>query len=230
MELDELKGMWLSNDAKLEKRITLNEQGIELIKLQKVKSKLTPLYRQRVIESIFHSVAIVLLVGFLCKNISQFPYAASAVMLLAFYITTLWNALKQINIIKTLDYSKDLATIQSSLVILQTHVLNYAKLTVLFIPTFLAYPVILTKVIRDFNIKALSAFDIIKQSNGNWWTAELVVFVVLIPLGLWFYKEVSYKNVDKKWVNDYIRKSSGTRVTKALEFLKELQSLKHENI
>jgi hypothetical protein len=230
MELDELKRMWLSNDAKLEKSINLNEQGIERIKTQKVASKLTPLYRQRVIECIFHSVAIVLLVGFLYKNILQFPYAASAVILLVFYITTLLSALKQINIIKTLDYSKDLATIQSSLVILQTHILNYAKLTVLFIPTFLAYPVILTKVIRDFNIKALSAFDIIKQSNGNWWRVELIVFIVLIPLGLWFYKEVSYKNVGKRWVKNFIQKSSGTRVTKALIFLKELQSLKDEII
>ena len=58
----------------------------------------------------------------------------------------------------------------------------------------------------------------------------MVVFVVLIPLGLWFYREVSYKNIDKKWVKDFIRKSSGTRVTKALEFLTELQSLKNDVI
>ena len=230
MELDELKALWLSNDAKLDKSLQLNEQSIELIQTQKVASKLAPLYRQRVIECIFHLMAIVLLIGFLFKSISQFPYAASAVMLLAFYITTLWNALRQIKLIRTLDFSKDLATIQSSLVMLQTHVLNYAKLTVLFIPTFLAYPVVLTKVIRDFKIKALSAFDIITQSNGNWWRMELIVFIVLLPLGLWFYMEVSYKNVDKKWVRDFIRKSSGKRVTKALEFLKELQSLKHEKI
>jgi hypothetical protein len=228
MELDELKMMWRSNDAKLERSINLSEQSMELIKTQKVVSKLTPLYRQRVVECIFHSLAVVLLIGFLGKNISQFPYALSAIVLLAFYSVTLLNAAKQINIIKTMDYSKDLATIQSALVMLQTHILNYTKLTVLFIPTFLAYPVILTKVIRDFNIRALAGFDIIKQSNGNWWSVELMVFIVLIPLGLWFYKEVSYKNVDKRWVSNFIRQSSGKRIAKALEFLKELQSLKHE--
>lgn len=227
MELDELKAAWLSNDAKLEKRLSLNEQSIKLLQTQKVASKLAPLCRQRVVESIFHSVAIVLLVGFLSKNIFQFPYAVSAILLLAFYTTTLLNALKQIDIIKRLDYSKDLATIQSSLIVLQTHILNYAKLTVLFIPTFLAYPVILTKVIKDFNIKALAGFDIITQSNGNWWSAQLVAFIILIPLGVWFYREVSYKNFQKKWVKNFIQKSSGTGVTKALEFLKELQDLKH---
>ena len=228
MELDELKTMWLSNDAKLEKNLKLNEQNIELIQTQKVASKLASLYRQRVIECIFHSIAIILLLGFLLKNISQFPYAISAIALLAFYLTTFINAFKQINLIKNMDFNKDLATMQSSLVLLQTHIINYAKLAVLFISTFLAYPTILTKVIKDFDIKAFADFDIIAKSNGNWWTAQIVAFIILIPLGIWFYKEVTYKNMDKKWVKDFIQKSSGTKVTKALEFLKELQSLKHD--
>ena len=93
-----------------------------------------------------------------------------------------------------MDFNNDVATIQSSLVILQTHILNYAKLAILFIPTFLAYPTILTKVIKDFDIKAMADFDIIAKSNGSWWTLQLVAFVILIPLGIWFYKEISYKN------------------------------------
>ena len=129
-----------------------------------------------------------------------------------------------------MDFNKDLATIQSSLVILQTHIINYAKLAILFIPTFLAYPTILTKVIKDFDIKALADFDIIAKSNGSWWTLEVVALIILVPLGIWFYNEVTYKNMDKKWVRDFIQRSSGTRVTKALEFLKELQDLKHEII
>jgi hypothetical protein len=230
MELDELKTMWQSNDVKLEKSLKLNEQTVELIQTQKVASKLTPLYRQRAIECIFHSIVIVLLIAFLFKNITQFPYTISAIALLAFYTTTFINALKQITLIKNMDFNKDLATMQSSLIMLQTHIINYAKLAILFIPTFLTYPSIISKVIKDFNIKALADFDIIAKSNGSWWTAQMVAFIILIPLGIWFYKTVTYKNMDKKWVKNFIQKSSGTRVTKALEFLKELQSLKKGDI
>ncbi|MGF7042667.1 hypothetical protein [Mucilaginibacter lappiensis] len=230
MELDELKETWLSNDIKLEQSLKLNEESVALIQVKKVASKLAPLYRQRVIECIFHSIAIILLIGFLFKNISEFPYAMSAIALSVFYLTTLKNAIKQINLIRDMDFSKDLATMQSSLVMLQTHIINYAKLSVLFIPTFLAYPTILTKVIKDFDIKALAEFDIIAKSNGSWWTLEMVALIILVPLGIWFYNEVTYKNMDKKWVRDFIQRSSGTRVTKALEFLKELQDLKHEII
>lgn len=226
MELDELKTFWQSNDEKLDKGLQINEKQIELLKAQKVASKLAPLYRQRVIECVFHSMAIVLLLGFIVTNVSQLPYAVSAMALLAFYVTTFINAMKQINLIKRMDFNEDLATMQSSLVKLQTHIVNYARLAVLFIPTFLTYPLILTKVIKDYDSKAFADFDIIEKSNGSWWTLELVALFILVPLGLWFYKEVSYKNMDKPWVKNFIQKSSGTRVTKALEFLKELQSLK----
>jgi hypothetical protein len=226
MELDDLKTMWQSNDVKLEKSLKLNEQTVELIQTQKLVSKLAPLYRQRLVECILHSVAILLLLLFLYKNISELPYAVSAIALLIFYATTFINALKQIRLIKKMDFNTDLATTQSSLMILQTHAISYAKMAVLFIPTFLAYPTILTKVIKDLNITALAEFDIITKSNGSWWMAQMVTFIVLIPLGIWFYRQVTYKNMDKTWVKNFIQKSSGKRVTKALMFLKELQGLR----
>lgn len=112
------------------------------------------------------------------------PYALSAIFLLAFYTTTLINSLKQISLIKHMDFDKDLATMQSSLVMLQTHFVNYVKMIILFIPSFLAYPAIITKVIKDYDIKFLADFDIIAKSNGNWWTLQFWMFIVLIPLGV----------------------------------------------
>lgn len=226
MELDELKTLWQSNGQKLEKVLKLNEQQIEQIQKQKVSSNLTPLFRQRVIECVFHIAAIVLLSGFLFKNFNETPYALSAFALLVFYAATLINALKQIGIIKSMDFNDDLATMQSSLVMLQTHIVNYARMAILFIPTFLAYPTIITKIIKDYDIKFMSDFDIIAKSDGNWWILQFWMFIILIPLGVWFYNEVNYKNIDKAWVRNFIQKSSGKRVSKALEFLKELQDSK----
>lgn len=221
-----MKSLWQTNDEKLEKNLRLNEQHIELIQTQKVASKLAPLYRKRLIECVFHVAAILLLIAFVITNRNETPYALSGLALLAFYTTTLVNAIQQINLIKNMDFNKDLATMQSSLVLLQTHIINYAKLAVLFIPSFLAYPVVISKVVKDYKIEFFSDFDIIQKSNGNWWTMMVVVSAVLIPLGIWFYREVSYRNIDKPYVKRFIEKSSGKRVSKALEFLKELQDLK----
>ncbi|MEP7376407.1 MAG: hypothetical protein ABI675_23620 [Chitinophagaceae bacterium] len=227
MELSEVKSVWQSYDSKLEKTLKLNLHFLELIQSQKIKSKLAPVFWQRVVEITFHVMAIILLLGFLYNNLSQFPYAASALVLLAFYTIASLNCLKQISIIKGMDYSNDIVTIQSSLLMLQTNILNYARLAVLCIPTFLAYPAVVSKAIKDLDLRFFADFDIITQSNGSWWTAQLVSSIVLIPLCIWFYRQVTYKNVDKKWVKDFIQKSSGTRVRKAIESIKELESLKH---
>lgn len=230
MELDDIKTVWQSNTEKLEKSIKFNEEHMEHIQSQKVVSKLTPLYRKRLIECVFHFTAILLLLVFIFHNLHEWPFALSGIALLAFYCTTLVNAIKQINLIRNMDFNEDLATMQSKLVMLQTHIINYAKLAVLFIPTFLAYPVVITKVIKDYNIKFFADFDIIAKSNGSWWTMMVVVSVVLIPVGIWFYNEVSYKNIHKPFVKRFIEKSSGARVSKALAFLKELQDSKNGNI
>jgi len=42
-----------------------------------------------------------------------------------------------------------------------------------------------------------------------------------------FYKYVSYKNIHIDWVNKTIQKTSGARIAKAIEFVKELDTLKN---
>ena len=230
MELNEIRSIWQAYDSKLEKTLKLNQHCLEIIQSHNVKSKLAPLFWHRIIELTLHTIALFLLVGFLYMNFFEFRYAASAVLLIAFYMVAIVNCLKQINIIRQMDYSNDIVSIQSSLVMLQTNIINHARLAVLCIPTFLAYPVVVSKAIADFNIKTFGDFDIIAQSHGSWWTAQLAASIVLIPLCIWFYREVSYKNIHKEWVKNTIEKYAGTRVKKAMQFIKELESLKHDVI
>jgi hypothetical protein len=147
------------------------------------------------------------------------PYAASAFGLLLMYGVLTFSAMKQIKLLTAIDYGQDLATIQRTLVLLQTHIVNYSRLSVLFIPAFLAYPTIITEVIKDYDITIWSNFDIIRQSNGAWWSVQIISILVLAPLGIWFYRQISFKNIDKRWVRQYIAKMTSKRITKALELL-----------
>tara|TARA_R110002020_G_scaffold173061_2_gene363719 strand:+ start:1660 stop:2343 length:684 start_codon:yes stop_codon:yes gene_type:complete len=226
MELNEMKEAWRNNDLKLEKGLQLNERCMEVLLTNKVTSNLGPLYWHRLIEVLLHLICIGLLLVFMVQNRYQFPYAASALALLLMYAVLTYSALKQLKLLLTIDYSKDLATVQKTLVLLQTHIVNYSRLSVLFIPAFLAYPTVITEVIKDYDITLWAHFDIIRQSNGAWWTVQLLSLLVLVPLGIWFYGQVSFKHMDKKWVRDYISKMTGVRISKALEFLREVEDLR----
>jgi hypothetical protein len=230
MELSEIKSAWKAYDVKLDKALKLNLYVIESLQSQNVRAKLTPVFWQRIIELALHVPVLVLLLIFLFENLSILPYAGSALLLIAFYATLIMNCLKQINILNRLDYRSDVVALQSSLTLLQTNILNHARMAILFMPAFLAYPVVVSKAIKDHDIGIFGDFDIVAQSGGNWWTAQLVATVVLIPLGIWSYKQITYRNIDKKWVRNFIQRSTGRRVRESIEYLKELKDLKNDVI
>jgi hypothetical protein len=204
----------------------LNLKTLDLILSQKAKSALKSVLWQRIIELSFHSIALILLFAFLIYNIIQLPYAISAIALIAFYGFLFINCLKQIQIITSIENNRNIVSTQKSLMKIQTHLLNFIRLSVLSIPTFLSYPVVVSKAFTDLNITVFGDFDILKESNGTWWNVEMIAYIILIPLGLWFYKQVNTKNIHKQWVARIIKKSSSSRVAKAVEYLNELDELK----
>ena len=226
MELDELMKIWQTNDAKMDRTVKLNLKTLDLILSQRATSALRSLLWHRIIELAFHSIVLILLFAFLIYNINQLPYAISAIALIAFYSFTLINCSKQIQIIKSIENNKSVVSMQESLMKIQTHLLNFIRLSVLCIPTFLSYPIVVSKAFTDLNIAIFGDFDILKKSNGTWWYAEMIAYIILIPLGLWFYNQVNAKNIYKPWVARVIKKSSSGRVTKAIEYLNELDELK----
>ena len=222
MEVEELITRWQANDAKISQAVQLNVNTLDLIISQKVKSSLKSLLWQRITELSFHSIALVLLFVFLITNISQIPYAISAIALILFYGFLFLNCFKQLQIIANIENDKTVVSMQQSLMKIQTHLLTFVRLSALCIPTFLSYPIVVSKAFADMNITAFGDFDLLKKTNGAWWNAEIIAYIILIPLGIWFYKQVSTKNIHKPWVARVIKKSSSARVSKAAEYLNEL--------
>ena len=222
MERAEIKSLWQSYDRKLEKSLQLNIRCLELIQAQKVKSKLKPLFWLRVTETFIHMIVVYWLAVFLYRNFSEWPLALSAISLLVFFGMAMLNGIKQLIVIKQMDYSDDIITIQSSLVLLRTHIVDYVRLTFLALPTWLAYPII--------GLKALAGFDITRFLYGQWWAAQIIFTIMTIPVCIWLYRQVRYQNIHKRWVRFIIEKFAGNRIGRAMEFINELELLKKSGI
>lgn len=222
MELSELKSIWQAYDTKLEKSLKLNMRCLEMIQSQKAKSKLKPLLWPRIAEVMLHSIVIIWLAGFLIKNISVIQYVLSASALILFFAIAFANGIKQIILLKEIDNNEDILTIQKKLTLLQSHLADYIRLTFLCMPTYLAYPII--------GFKVLGNFDMVSKLSHNWWIGQLVFTIILIPVCIWLYNQVTYRNIHKKWVRYIIENSAGTRISKAMEFVKDIDDMKKENI
>ena len=136
---------------------------------------------------------IVLLSIFCYYHFNEPRYTLPAYVLLTFYSLAFKHSFLQIKNMYSISADKNIISMQASLASIQSGNLHFVRLSVLFIPALLSFPVVISKAISDFNLHALSGFDIIQQTNGNWWTAEIIASVILIPLGIWFYREINYK-------------------------------------
>ena len=226
MELDELKSMWQAREAKLEKSAKLNTALLDKIESGKIQSILKPLLVQNQIVLTSHILFMAGILFFLVYHIAELPYAASALVLLLYYVYLASNCIQQIRAARNVDRCADIVGKQTALAELNTHILHYPRLSLLSIPIFLSFPVVVMKALIDLKLNYFNGLDIITHTHGTWWTVELIVYILFIPAGIWFYNQIKPANMHIPWVRRTIRGVSSRKVYKAAQFLEELQELK----
>jgi hypothetical protein len=229
MELNELKSMWQAREAKLEASAKLNKLLLDKIASQQIHSMLNPLLIKNKIVLAFHLLFIAGLLIFITYHITALPYAASALVLLLYYVYLMVNCIQQIKYTQQADRCADIISKQAALAELNTHILHYTRLSVLSIPAFLSFPVVVMKALIDLQLNYFDGLDIITHTHGKWWKVELIVYTVCIPAGLWFYHKVQPSNMHKPWIKNIIRYAGGKKVYEAAHFLEELHNLKRGN-
>ena len=122
--------------------------------------------------------------------------------------------------------NKDVVSVQSALAKLKLHLIDFIRISVLTIPAFLSFPVVVPEAFADLDINFFNGFDIVRQTNGTWWIAEIIAFAILIPVGLWFYNQVTPRNFHKNWVRNLINRTTNKSVVKAVQYLNEMEELK----
>ncbi len=227
MELEELREMWQVHESKLERATQLNLETLNMVQSQRVRSALMPLLIKNWCVLFLHTLTIIALLWFIYFNLSELPYAISGLVLLGYYGLLFINTLRQVMAIKQIGQGKDVLGMQASLTILKTHMIDFIRLSVLTIPAFLSFPVVVPKAFANLEMDVFRDFDILERSNGAWWSAEIIAFAILIPLGIWFYRQVTPRNMHKKWVRHIVETTANKSVGRAAKYLNELEEMKN---
>jgi predicted ABC-type exoprotein transport system permease subunit len=226
MELDDFKNTWQANGDKKVLDFTVRTAQLTTERQQNLPAKYKKQLYQRYFILALHSIALVFLFWFLVNNINETHVALSTALLIALFIALVWFVVMQIGLIKSLDFNKEMASVQSDIIKIRTHSLNFARLSVLAIPIFLSFPVVYSELVKDQNFDIFGKLDIMKASNGQWPLVQVIACVVLLPLGFWFYHQISYKNIHKNWVKRFVSRFTGTHTSKALETMAEIEKMK----
>ena len=228
MDTPELKDIWQAYDAKLEKSLKLNLHCIETIQTQKVKSTFALLKFFKLLEIIIGVLLIFFLGNFLYNNLTETYFVVAAGILMVFCSLAIIGSIKQIVLISQISYTqnildnqKKLALLQSS-VLLQSSIIKYLRLAFLSLPFYTAYIII--------GFKIFFTIDIVAQGDKYWWISQIIISILFIPLSIWLYNKISYKNMHIKWVRKLIENAGGKSISKAMGFIKELNEFEKDMV
>lgn len=221
MELDELKSIWSRYDKKLDKNLKLNIRVIKELNLDKTKSNLHRLMVLRMAELLFCLMIVISLGDFIGSHIWDPQFAIPAFILNVFAIIGLAGSIGQIALIGQIDYSDSITSIQRKIEKIQSHMLMMLKLLILSLPFYIAYIILGFKLF--FDIDAYAHFD------HNWWVANIIFSVALVPLAMWIYRKLSFKNDDHSLIRKLIDGTGGKQITAAAHFLYEIEEFEKEN-
>ncbi len=218
----ELQKIWRSYDQKLEEAKVLNLQSwainvqcFEAIQSQKAKSKLKSLLAIKWVAVIFGFIWI-LFVGVLVSHSFSMPNIIFVICGVANILITLVAIalyIQQIIYIQQIDNSETVIEAQRKIASLRLSTLNAPRVLFLSLPLYSAFYI---------------NKEVIEHAGVFWLTIQFVCIAIFIFLAIWLYKNINFKNKDKKWFRLLFSSAEWTSITKAMDLLDEIEEFKKE--
>lgn len=211
----QLLQIWKSYDEKLEKSLLVNAKNIADIQKLKAASALHSLKGVKWLGILF-GIVWVLFVGFLLWHSLSFHkifFVVSAVIHLVVSIIAIGVYIKHLILIHQFDNSQSIVEAQQKLVMLNTSSLQVLRLLLVQLPVFSTFYI---------------TFDWIQQSPLSFWLIQVPIVLLQAALGIWLYRNINYKNHDKKWFKWLMGSGEFAPVKRAMTFLNEIETFKQE--
>lgn len=207
MEEMELKSLWQAYDKKLEKSLALNLHLVREMQTQKAKSILRSVARIKVVMLIL-GVLWVLFLGFLLVNSLSYQkifFVISTGMIIIFNIIAIAVYIKHLVLLAQIDNSNSIVHTQKKLAELEASTISIVRVLFLqspFYTTFWWAP----GMVEDI----------------RFWLISVPIAALFTGVSIWLYRNITYKNVEKRWFKTLFSGKEWTALDKARAFLKEI--------
>ncbi|PWV54296.1 hypothetical protein [Chitinophaga sp. S165] len=218
MEDIALKEMWANYDKKLEKTLALNYRLIAEIQRQKARSVLRPLKTIKiigVIAGIIWTLFLSVLVTFAISGMtaSRLFFVVSALGIIITTAAAVVIYIRQVVLIQQIDNSENIVEAQRKLAGLQSSTINVARIL------FLSAPFYTTFYINN---------AMFEHVNIGLWVLQVTITTVFTVTAIWLYRNIQMKNAGERWFKVIFGSKEWTSVTKAINFLKEIEVYEKE--
>lgn len=213
MEDLSLKNIWSSYDNVLEKSINLNTHLLEELQKQKIRFSFRSLLHAKIFGLLIGVACIFGIAWVLFNFHTQIIFTVSLGMIFIFNFIAAIDYSRHIFLIAHLNFSKSIANTQKKLATLQAAIIRHFRILCLQLPFYI------TIFIPD---------ALLKEGSTTYWTVQAIVTALFAVAAIWLYRNISYKNIHKRWLKKLLEGDGGTTVSKAIAFIKEIEEFKKE--
>jgi len=220
MEDTQLEDMWKEYSREIANAKILNMQSwlvnsktFEYLQIHKAHSKLKSLAHFKT-GAVLLGILWVLFLGMLVygNRFKNIYFSASVLMMMIFSMIAIAVYIKHIVLINQINLSENIIEVQEKLAELQASTINSVRILWLQLPFYTTF----------FWNSQWMASDI------KFWLIAFPITLLFIALTIWLYRNISYRNVDKKWFRLLFSGGEWAPVIKAINYLKEIEDFKAE--
>ncbi|RPD39167.1 hypothetical protein [Chitinophaga barathri] len=212
-EKDELLELWKSYDDRLERSLRLNEQVLEKLETLRVTTSFDRVVRLKTGAVVFGMFWNAFLVFLIYHTWREPFFTISAGLSFMINIYAMIEYVRQITMIRSLDFSAPVTETQALLNKLLISVIQVMRVIPLSLPLY-----------TTFYIKLY----MIGNAGTAYWIIQTLVTAGAVALSAWLYKYISIENRNSRIVNVLIRDDGGRSIAKAEQFLEEITAFRKE--
>ena len=213
MEDLDIKQLWHTYDLKLEQSLRLNQQIMRELQTQKVEDNIGAFKRNQVVGLVIGILWIALLAFFALHAQGNIYFAGSIGLIAVFNIFAVAAYIRHLALLDGMDITDSITDAQQKLAKIQASLSLVGRIMILQAPLWCTF---------WYNQY------LVDHAGSQFWLINLAVVAIFVILSVYLFQKLSYKNIHIKWVKAFNESFGGKKLTKAMEFLKEIEEYKSD--
>jgi hypothetical protein len=215
MSTDEFQEIWKAYDRKLEKSLQLNLHLLKEVQSQKAKSALRSFIAGRVIGVVFGMLYLALLCVAFWFVRTQPVMAVSLAVFIICTAIAIGEYIQEIGVIHGISYGDNIVDTQAKLAGIQGGIIRTLRISWLQLPFWATFFV---------------SNELLRNGGRVFLMVEIPIVLVLTILAVILFKNITIENAQKKkWVKSLIRSTGIKSVSRAMDFMKEIEDFKKDS-
>lgn len=212
MSTDEFQQIWAAYDVKLERSLQLNLELLKEVQTQKARSVLNSLIAGRIVTVLIGALYLLLLGAAFWYIRSQPVMAVSFGAFIFCTVLAICEALREINVIRGISYADNIVDTQNRLAGIQSAIIRMLRISWVQLPFWSTFFI---------------SNELLRKGGRGFLMIETPIFLVFVILTFILYKNITLENIEKKkWVRGLINGTGFKSISKAMEFMKEIEEFK----